>query len=37
MRITIFGDIMCEPPVLKGAKQKGAEYNDSLSIVVQTK
>lgn len=27
MRITIFGDIMCEPPVLKGAKQKNGEYN----------
>lgn len=29
MRITIFGDIMCEPPVLKGAKTKTGDYDFS--------
>ena len=29
MRITIFGDIMCEPPVLKGAKTKIGGYDFS--------
>ena len=27
MRITVFGDIMCEPPVLKAAKTPVGEYN----------
>ena len=27
MRITVFGDIMCEPPVLKGAKTPSGEYD----------
>ena len=27
MKITVFGDIMCEPPVLKAAKQKDGSYN----------
>ena len=26
-KITFFGDIMCEPPVLAGAKQKDGSYN----------
>lgn len=27
MKITVFGDIMCEPPVLKASKDKNGEYN----------
>jgi hypothetical protein len=27
MKITILGDMMCEPPVLKAAKQKNGEYD----------
>ena len=29
MKITILGDIMCEPPVLKGAKQKDGSFDFS--------
>ncbi len=29
MKITVFGDMMCEPPVLKGAKMKNGEYDFS--------
>ena len=29
MKITILGDMMCEPPVLKAAKQKGGNYDFS--------
>lgn len=27
MKLTFFGDIMCEPPVLKGAKRPGGKYD----------
>ena len=27
MKITVIGDIMCEPPVLKASRSKNGEYN----------